>query len=79
MNILLLFELLISSVDEKLSMHIARYPFGIISRDKIPIQMLQKLYRHSSVTTTIYHQANFMKKKLMQLSIKLLIFRLALL
>ena len=36
---------------------------GNISGDKIPIQMLQKLYRHSSVTTTINYQANFMKKE----------------
>lgn len=44
-------------------MHIARHTFGNISGDKIPIQMLQKLYRHSSVTTTINYQANFMKKE----------------
>jgi integrase/recombinase XerD len=43
-------------------MHIARHTFGNISGDKIPIQMLQKLYRHSSVTTTINYQANFMHK-----------------
>ncbi|EKF54522.1 tyrosine type site-specific recombinase [Galbibacter marinus] len=44
-------------------MHIARHTFGNISGDRIPIQMLQKLYRHSSVTTTINYQANFMKKE----------------
>lgn len=43
-------------------MHIARHSFGNISGDKIPIQMLQKLYRHSSVTTTILYQSNFMQK-----------------
>ena len=43
-------------------MHIARHSFGNISGDKIPIQMLQKLYRHSSVTTTMLYQANFMRK-----------------
>jgi len=43
-------------------MHIARHSFGNISGDKIPIQMLQKLYRHSSVTTTIRYQTNFMHK-----------------
>ena len=49
-------------LDKKLTMHIARHTFGNISGDKIPIQMLQKLYRHSSVTTTIGYQANFIYK-----------------
>ncbi|HTN45539.1 MAG TPA: site-specific integrase [Flavipsychrobacter sp.] len=45
-----------------LTMHIARHTFGNISGDKIPVQMLQKLYRHSSITTTIGYQANFIHK-----------------
>ncbi|WP_190809847.1 site-specific integrase [Flagellimonas sp. S3867] len=49
-------------INKKLSMHIARHTFGNISGDKIPIQMLQKLYRHSSITTTVAYQASFMKK-----------------
>lgn len=49
-------------INKKMSMHIARHSFGNISGDKIPIQMLQKLYRHSSVTTTISYQANFIHK-----------------
>ena len=49
-------------INKKLTMHIARHTFGNISGDKIPIQMLQKLYRHSSVTTTINYQANFMNR-----------------
>ncbi|PCE65776.1 site-specific integrase [Sediminicola luteus] len=48
-------------IDKKISMHIARHTFGNISGDKIPIQMLQKLYRHSSITTTVAYQASFMK------------------
>ena len=51
-----------AGIDKKLSMHIARHSFGNISGDKIPIQMLQKLYRHSSVTTTILYLSNFMQK-----------------
>ncbi len=47
---------------KKLTMHIARHTFGNISGDKIPVQMLQKLYRHTSITTTIGYQANFMHK-----------------
>jgi len=48
-----------AEIDKKLTMHIARHSFGNISGDKIPIQMLQKLYRHSNITTTINYQANF--------------------
>lgn len=51
-----------AGIDKKMSMHIARHSFGNISGDKIPIQMLQKLYRHSSVTTTMLYQANFMRR-----------------
>lgn len=49
-------------LDKKLTMHIARHTFGNLSGDKIPIQMLQKLYRHSSITTTIGYQSNFIYK-----------------
>lgn len=52
-----------AGINKKLTMHIARHSFGNISGDKIPIQMLQKLYRHSTVTTTINYQANFMHKE----------------
>lgn len=51
-----------AEINKKLTMHIARHTFGNISGDKIPIQMLQKLYRHSSITTTINYQSNFMHK-----------------
>jgi integrase/recombinase XerD len=51
-----------AEINKKLTVHIARHTFGSISGDKIPIQMLQKLYRHSSVTTAINYQANFMHK-----------------
>jgi integrase len=49
-------------IDKTLTMHIARHTFGNISGDQIPIQMLQKLYRHSSILTTIGYQANFINK-----------------
>ena len=51
-----------AGITKKLTMHIARHTFGNISGDKIPIQMLQKLYRHSSITTTMGYQANFIHK-----------------
>lgn len=51
-----------ANITKKLTMHIARHTFGNLSGDKIPVQMLQKLYRHSSITTTIGYQSNFMHK-----------------
>jgi integrase/recombinase XerD len=51
-----------AEIKSPLTMHIARHTFGNISGDKIPIQMLQKLYRHSSITTTIGYQSNFIHK-----------------
>lgn len=52
----------IAGVDKKMTMNIARHVFGNISGEKIPNQMLQRLYRHSSITTTIAYQANFIHK-----------------
>jgi site-specific recombinase XerD len=51
-----------ANIQKKLTMHIARHTFGNISGDKIPIQTLQRLYRHSSITTTIQYQSNFIHK-----------------
>lgn len=51
-----------AEINKKLTTHIARHTFGNISGERIPLQMLQKLYRHSSITTTIGYQANFIHK-----------------
>lgn len=51
-----------AGITKPVTMHIARHTFGNLSGDKIPVQMLQKLYRHSSITTTIGYQANFIHK-----------------
>ncbi len=51
-----------AGITKSLTMHIARHTFGNLSGDKIPLQMLQKLYRHSSITTTINYQKAFMFK-----------------
>lgn len=48
-----------AGIEGKLTMHIARHTFGTLAGDTIPIQMLQKLYRHSNISTTIGYQANF--------------------
>ena len=49
--------------NKKITMHIARHSFGNIAGDNIPVQLLQQLYRHSSITTTMMYQSNFMNKK----------------
>lgn len=51
-----------AGMDKKLTMHIARHTFGNISGDRIPVQMLQKLYRHSDISTTIGYQASFINQ-----------------
>lgn len=51
-----------AEINKKLTMHISRHTFGNLSGEEIPIQMLQKLYRHTSITTTINYQANFIYK-----------------
>jgi len=48
-----------ADIKKPLTMHIARHTFGNISGDRIPVQMLQKLYRHTDIKTTIGYQANF--------------------
>lgn len=51
-----------TELTKPLTMHISRHTFGGISGERIPVQMLQKLYRHSSITTTIGYQSNFVNK-----------------
>ncbi len=50
-------------LEKPLTMHIARHTFGNISGDRIPVQILQRLYRHSDITTTINYQKNFTFKE----------------
>ncbi len=49
-------------IEKKLTLHIARHTFGNLSGDKISVQMLQKLYRHSSISTTVGYQSSFIHK-----------------
>jgi len=51
-----------AGIEKKLTMHIARHTFGGMAGDAIPIQMLQKLYRHAHVSTTLGYQSNFIHK-----------------
>lgn len=50
---------LLANIDKKLTMHLARHSFAQVASDKIPVQILQKLYRHSSILTTMGYQSNF--------------------
>jgi len=47
----------------KIKYSITLHTFAIIAGDKIPIQTLQKLYRHSDIRTTIAYQANFIHRE----------------
>lgn len=47
-----------AKIGKKLTMHISRHSFGQNAKN-IPVQILQKLYRHSSILTTIDYQSNF--------------------
>lgn len=51
-----------AGIKAKLTMHISRHTFATLAGDKIPIQMLQKLYRHSDIKTTVGYQVNFIHK-----------------
>jgi integrase/recombinase XerD len=51
-----------AGITKKLTMHIARHSFATEAGDKVNIQMLQKLYRHSSILTTIGYQSAFINK-----------------
>ena len=46
-----------------LSNHISRHSFGNIAKNRISPEVLQKLYRHSNLKTTINYQANFIHKE----------------
>lgn len=50
------------NIDKNLSNHIARHTFGNIAGNRIHPLMLQKLYRHSDLKTTLNYQANFIHK-----------------
>ena len=52
----------LAEIDKKITNHIARHSFGNIAGDKVSPQMLQKLYRHTHLSTTIGYQGNFIHK-----------------
>ncbi|MCE6988998.1 site-specific integrase [Dyadobacter sp. CY323] len=52
----------VAKIDKTLTMHIARHSFATEAGDKVNIQMLQKLYRHASIVTTVGYQSAFINK-----------------
>lgn len=48
-----------ADIAQKLTNHISRHTFAQIAGDKIPIPLLQKLYRHSNISTTLNYQSHF--------------------
>jgi integrase len=52
----------IAKIEGKLTTHVARHTFATLAGDKVPLQMLQKLYRHSDVRTTMGYQSAFLYK-----------------
>lgn len=61
-KILKKFVLPAAKIESKVTMHISRHTFATQAGDKIPVQMLQKLYRHSDIKTTIGYQSAFIYK-----------------
>lgn len=61
-KILSKFILPAAEIESKVTMHISRHTFATQAADKISVQMLQKLYRHSDIKTTIGYQANLSTK-----------------
>ena len=52
-----------AGITNKLTMHIARHTFGnIAGNNKVSLIMLQKIFRHSRITTTMGYMANFIHK-----------------
>jgi len=52
-----------AKITNKVTMHIARHSFAHIAGDKIPLQVLQELFRHSTILVTMGYMGNFINKK----------------
>lgn len=51
-----------AQIEGRITMHVSRHTFATLAGDKIPIQMLQKLYRHSDIKTTLGYQSAFIHR-----------------
>jgi len=54
----------LAKIEKNMFNHIARHSFGYIAGDKIPIHILQNLYRHSSIITTANYQQSFTNREI---------------
>lgn len=52
-----------AGVKKRLTMHLARHTFAQLAGDKISPQILQTLYRHTSIVTTMQYQGQFTNEK----------------
>jgi len=52
-----------ADIKKTLTMHIARHTFAQLAGEEVDIRMLQKLYRHTNIATTIGYQSNFIHKE----------------
>jgi site-specific recombinase XerD len=52
-----------AGINKKLTMHISRHTFAQLAGEDVDIRMLQKLYRHTNISTTIGYQSNFIHKE----------------
>lgn len=51
-----------AKISGPLSMHLARHSFATIAGGNVDLQELQKLYRHSHITTTANYQRKYIRK-----------------
>ncbi|MDI1254565.1 MAG: site-specific integrase [Flavobacterium sp.] len=51
-----------AEIEGKLTMHLSRHTFASEAGDKVPIKVLQMLYRHSDPKTTLAYQSAFIYK-----------------
>lgn len=52
-----------AGIEKPISMHIARHTFGNLSKGTLAPEVLQSLYRHSHISTTINYQRNWIKQE----------------
>lgn len=52
-----------ADIEKPVSMHIARHTFGNLSKGTLAPEVLQSLYRHSHISTTINYQRNWIKQE----------------
>ena len=62
-----------AGITKVVSLHIARHSFGNITGDKISVQLLQFIYRHTKLTTTIGYQSHWVNNDLVDSAVKMIV------